>query len=316
MVKRRKVSSTGRQCKCRKGYASELDGKCSNCRTKAERRAFEAYHRNTPQIERYNGSNWERIGNTPLDHQLVKEVIDRVLDSPGQRQAEQRNETVGLDLSAEINALERAMGISIESDVKRVFLEPRAASVINPQPEVVKPLKIYAGIGSRETPPEVLGWMEQLGEDLGKAGWILRSGFADGADNAFARGAERSDGPMELYVPWQGFNGAPIDDDRIINVQQFAADVHRHMANVAEHFHPNWKACTAAARNLHTRNVPQICGADMNTPVACVICWTPNGKSGGGTGQAIRIARSLEIPIFDLFNERDREALCIFINNI
>lgn len=280
-VKRRKVSSTGRQCTCRKGYASEYDGKCNSCRTKAERRDFEAFHR----------------------------------DEHRNRQDELRNETVGLDLSAEIKAFEHAMGISIESDVKRVFLEPRASSVIHPQPEVVKPLKIYAGIGSRETPPEVLGWMEQLGEDLGKAGWILRSGFADGADNAFARGAEIADGPMELYVPWAGFNHAPTNDSRIINVQEFS-DLHHHMSSVAEHFHPNWEACSPAAKNLHTRNVPQICGADMATPVTCVICWTPNGKSGGGTGQAIRIARSLGIPIFDLFNERDRETLCIFINNI
>lgn len=279
-VKRRKVSSTGRQCTCRKGYASEYDGKCNNCRTKAERRDFEAFHR----------------------------------DESKQRTA--RKETVSLDLSAEIEALESKLGLSINSAVERVFLEPRAASVIQPQPEVVKPLKIYAGIGSRETPPEVLGWMEQLGEQLGAAGWILRSGFADGADNAFARGAERSDGPMELYVPWAGFNDAPTDDPRIINVQSFSADIHRHMFNVAQHFHPNWNACSNAAKNLHTRNVPQICGADMNTPVTCVICWTPNGKSGGGTGQAIRIARNLEIPIFDLFNESDREALCNFINNI
>lgn len=202
------------------------------------------------------------------------------------------------------------------SKPERVFLEPRAASVIQSTPKVVKPMKIYAGIGSRETPPEVLGWMETLGEQLALAGWTLRSGFADGADNAFARGAETGNGAMELYVPWPGFNNAPTDHPAIICTEDLPLAIRYHMIDIAEAFHPNWTACSPAAKKLHSRNVPQIIGADLNTPVNCVICWTPGGKHGGGTGQAIRIAKDLKIPIFDLFNERDRELLVTLVNNI
>lgn len=259
MARHRKGSTTGRQCKCRKGYASEYDGKCNNCRTKAERRDFDAYHRQTDKTA----------------------------------------------------TLVQNYGTS-----ERVFLEPRAASVIHPTPEVVKPMKIYAGIGSRETPPEVIEWMETLGEQLALAGWTLRSGFADGADNAFARGAERGNGAMELYVPWPGFNDAPTDHPAIICSQDLPLEIQNHMHDIAEAFHPNWTACSPAAKKLHARNVPQIIGRDLSTAVACVICWTPGGKHGGGTGQAIRIAKNLQIPIFDLFNERDRELLVTFVNNI
>lgn len=35
----------GVQCKCKKGYRSEVDLKCSNCRTKAEDKAFHEYQR-------------------------------------------------------------------------------------------------------------------------------------------------------------------------------------------------------------------------------------------------------------------------------
>lgn len=49
---------------------------------------------------------------------------------------------------------------------------------------------IYTGIGSRETPEKVQQFMAEIGQALGAAGWTLRSGFADGADNAFARRAK------------------------------------------------------------------------------------------------------------------------------
>ncbi len=31
-----------------------------------------------------------------------------------------------------------------------------------------------------------------------------------------------------------------------------------------------------------------------------VVCWTPGGRGRGGTGSAIRLARSREIPVHDL----------------
>ena len=43
----------------------------------------------------------------------------------------------------------------------------------------------YAGIGSRETPEEVLHVMISLGKALCKQGWGLSSGGAPGADQAF-----------------------------------------------------------------------------------------------------------------------------------
>jgi predicted Rossmann fold nucleotide-binding protein DprA/Smf involved in DNA uptake len=44
---------------------------------------------------------------------------------------------------------------------------------------------IYAGIGSRETPKEVLKSMTNYAKELSATGWVLRSGGADGADTAF-----------------------------------------------------------------------------------------------------------------------------------
>lgn len=65
-------------------------------------------------------------------------------------------------------------------------------------------------------------------------------------------------------------------------------------------FHPAWDRCKPAAKFLHMRNVPQVVGINLDTASDMIICWTPQGKRTGGTGQALRIAEYLNIPIFDL----------------
>ena len=166
----------------------------------------------------------------------------------------------------------------------------------------------YAGIGSRQTPNDVLEEMKSIAYQLAVQNWTLRSGFADGADMAFTEGADAANGEMEQYIPWVGFNNSPKKDDRFIclepDEEQYA---------IAEYFHPNWKACSPAAKKLHARNVNQILGRDLDTPSKMVICWTPNGKAGGGTGQAIRIANYYEVPIFDLALAETRDKLNEFL---
>lgn len=168
----------------------------------------------------------------------------------------------------------------------------------------------YAGIGSRDTPADMCEAMFSIGQQLGESGWLLRSGFADGADMAFIKGADSVDGSMEIFVPWEGFNGAPTKDPwgRII-VPSFSAE----LMELAERVHPNWGACKPGARKLHARNGCQVLGRDLQSPVDLVICWTAGGLGGGGTGQAIRIAGLWGIPVFDLFREQDRHELCEYV---
>ena len=64
----------------------------------------------------------------------------------------------------------------------------------------------YTGIGSRETPEEILGWMQDIGWLLGKRGYTLRSGGADGADSAFEKGCDQANGEKDIYIPWKNFN--------------------------------------------------------------------------------------------------------------
>jgi hypothetical protein len=155
-------------------------------------------------------------------------------------------------------------------------------------------LTYYAGIGSRETPDKVLRLMERIGHRGAERGYVLRSGGASGADQAFEFGCVAGNGPKEIYMPWRGFSRRnPQGDDYHYGASIIAYEM-------AARFHPNWAACTDGARTLHARNCHQVLGMDLNTPCTRIICWTPNGARGGGTGQALRIAQHYDIEIHDL----------------
>ena len=164
--------------------------------------------------------------------------------------------------------------------------------------------RAYAGIGSRETPVEILSLMCSIACALEARGMILRSGGADGADAAFATGA--SVGSREIFTPWASFGPrrgpAQPDATPLARSKHEAAC----MALAAEH-HPTWHVpegepgyLTNGARLLHARNGQQVLGRALDDPSAFILCWTKGAAGGGGTGQAIRIARSRAIPVFDL----------------
>ena len=68
--------------------------------------------------------------------------------------------------------------------------------------------KVYAGIGSRETPGGTLKRMGVISGALHTLGFKLRSGAADGADSAFEKFAGNN---KEIYLPWKGFNKHPSE---------------------------------------------------------------------------------------------------------
>ena len=168
----------------------------------------------------------------------------------------------------------------------------------------------YTGVGSRSTPTTVLQTMEQIAASLHDRGWRLRSGGADGADQAFGRGArDRAD----IYVPWRGFGhaerGARVvelaDDWRLydehVRLLELAAP---HLATLPETRQDGTKINVQAVTKLHARNVLQVVGdtpgQHSNDPSRCLVCWTPGGREQGGTATAIRIARHLGVPVFNL----------------
>lgn len=155
--------------------------------------------------------------------------------------------------------------------------------------------KFYAGIGSRETPNDILSLMEKIGFYLGEYGAILNSGGADGADKSFENGCDKANGKKYIYLPWKGFN------DNESDLYIFKGETE----DIAKHYHPNWNDLKHGARCMMIRNVCQVLGYDLQTPVKFIVCWTKDGKASGGTGQALRIAQDKNIKIYNLKNEND-----------
>lgn len=180
---------------------------------------------------------------------------------------------------------------------------------------------IYAGVGARVTPEAICASMVSIGEQLSDK-WLLRSGFSGKADMAFGKGAENGQGAFEMYLPWEGFNSAPIEDERFI-VPQWTVEL-LDIAEQAYNYDPlvraghktNWRGLKDTTKCLMARNVPQVLGLDLRTLARMVVCYTKNGMDIGGTGQAIRVAKMLNIPVFNLYHRQDRLALCQFVDTL
>lgn len=139
-------------------------------------------------------------------------------------------------------------------------------------------INFYAGIGSRNTPENILNIMKFIAIKLESDSFFLRSGHAIGADTAF--------------------------ESNIKNKEIFEAnDASLKAIEYASKFHSNWNNCSEYVKKLHGRNAMIILGQNLDKPVKFVICWTKNGKDIGGTGLALRIAIENKIPIFNLYDE-------------
>lgn len=168
----------------------------------------------------------------------------------------------------------------------------------------------YAGIGSRETPQDVCRKMSQASWAMAGMGFILRSGGAGGADEAFENGVKRFCKEhdlsqcllAEIYLPYKGFrkNQSPL----------FGTTKEARL--FAKKYHPNWPNVSSLGRDFHGRNVYQMLGLELNDPSDFVLTWTPKGAITGGTGQALRIAEDLGVPILN-FAIHDDQYISDFI---
>lgn len=169
----------------------------------------------------------------------------------------------------------------------------------------------YTGVGSRETPADVLDLMRRVALHLYTDEWTLRSGAAPGADSAFEQGATPFEDytRTEIFLPWEGFE---LRQPHMVALERPKAEAYR----IAARYHPAWATLKEGAKSLHARNVHQVLGADPGAPQPSkfVICWTENGQGGGGTGQALRIARAYRVPIFDLALDEARTRVERFLD--
>ena len=172
--------------------------------------------------------------------------------------------------------------------------------------------RFYAGIGARKTPTNIQEVMTQLAAKLEQDGWVLRSGGAAGADSAFERGVVNPQTNAQIYLPSQSFNSRTagsqpqfLNYQSLPGSQQAFATLHQH--------HPAPQKLSPFAQHLMARNAMQVLGPDLRSPSSMIVAWTPRGEVTGGTGQALRMAETYQIPIRNLGNPETLQSILQYL---
>jgi len=149
-------------------------------------------------------------------------------------------------------------------------------------------IEFYTGVGARAIDFEIGYIMEKCGYVLANLGYILRSGGAEGSDQAFEKGCDSIDDSLKRI--WRPRDATP------------------EAISIAKQYHGRWDLVTEHAAKLHGRNVFQVLGRGLQTPSRFVLCYTHDGCTNhqdrtaktGGTGTAISVASERGIPILNL----------------
>jgi len=137
----------------------------------------------------------------------------------------------------------------------------------------------YTGVGSHVgTPPSILRGIVIIAGALEDIGYICRTGDAPECDKAFRTGV-KNESNIEVYPRGVGT---------------------RESIALALRLHPNPEAARKYIDYLG-RNPMQVCGKAMDDPSKFLVCWTPDGRTVGGTGLTMRVAEHFHVPIMNLF---------------
>lgn len=176
-------------------------------------------------------------------------------------------------------------------------------------------------IGSRNL-EKVAAYSSQVGiysdycYQLAKTGVVMTSGLClkgpDGlAQKAYAKAIDEclaNTSQLEVYVCDQSMirkSPLPYKDLSIVMPSSLKANRIDWLSKVMSPSHLN--ACDDYALGQHQRNVHQVLGLDLNSPVDAVFTWCMLNKDGspmGGTATAYKLALLLDIPIINLFNTK------------
>ncbi len=158
-------------------------------------------------------------------------------------------------------------------------------------------MNVYAGIGSRKLSTEEWNLCYYFGAFMAGRGWLLRTGAAEGADQAFAQGALSVGGAVILCLPWATYNNPwvawAVSQGATVRVLQ--AEDERAYHSV-DRFHPASHKLRQGGRALHARNWLIVAG------VSFVLAWPKPDQYGsqGGTGQGLRICSDKGVKVFNL----------------
>jgi hypothetical protein len=149
--------------------------------------------------------------------------------------------------------------------------------------------KFYIGVSTKSAPSYICDLMADTGKFLYSRKYTLRTIGDTAGDKAFESGAEKkvelySENKMTIVIPDKAFE-------------------------IAAKIHPAWDKCSDEIKKYHAINVLIVYGKDLKTFAEFIICWTPHAQLFGAPGMITRIAKSLDIPVFNLARAHDRSKI-------
>jgi hypothetical protein len=168
-------------------------------------------------------------------------------------------------------------------------------------------MKYATIIGSRTITNNEKSLLSLIALKLSNKGYILRSGGADGSDsvvNVFYN--------VEIFIPWNGFNDFQHDGKRIFVLDKLPDKTLAEKKALSLHEAPD--ALSKAALKLHTRNIYQVIGKNGSNGIKSdfvIFCSDSDSKDLpiGGTRTAVKFAKSLNIPCYNIRNINDLASL-------
>ena len=115
----------------------------------------------------------------------------------------------------------------------------------------------------------------------------------------FERGAGED---KQIFLPAPGWRGSASQ----FHPDALPPELWQRARAIAAAAHPAFAGLDPFIQALHTRNVFQVLGPELNAPADFVLCWTADGEASGGTGQAIRIAAAHGVPVYNFQSPRER----------
>lgn len=176
-----------------------------------------------------------------------------------------------------------------------------------------QPKIFFAFIGSRDlSKPEFAQYAKkfyQLAYRCAELGIGLRSGGANGADviaeeayrDAIQNGVASED-QIQIFVPWKPFQAVRGVNNPLHHLHILPSDpvLIKQAEDMVRKIHPAPDRLKPGAMKLHSRNMNQVFGLDLNTPITANICWTEGGIKKGGTASAITLCENNGIPVFNI----------------
>lgn len=174
--------------------------------------------------------------------------------------------------------------------------------------------KIVTGIGTRKPPAND----EDLNETMRifcyfavKMGWRLRSGGAIGMDQWFER---LWDDNKEIYIHEPRVGRRVHGENGAIHIDDYRADQAK---KIALGIHPNPKALKPDGVALHTRNIFQVLGENLDNPSDIIVYYAKFDDDGaeitGGTRTAVVFGKQQQINHFNLILPDERTRLIEYV---